>query len=165
MFTGRFGEAESPKVGHMGENKSPAYPLINYPNTIPTACSAPTFRFLAMSVSLLVAALITLGWNITLVALTVAYKQTESVEADSREERSMRRTFREIRAEVGTPELVARTDALNREEQGGAAESVRSRVTDASMEIEVEVPYAKASVTVSAEGDNDEVRRCSVCMN
>ena len=116
-----------------------------------------------MSVSLIVASILTAGWNLTLTAtaLLVNKGPFQSPEPPSRE---MARSRKHVRAEVGKPDLDARPDAWKREGGMGTVESVSSRVTESQREVTMEVPYAEASVHI----DDDEgttTRRCSVCMN
>lgn len=120
-----------------------------------------------MSVSFIVATILVAGWNLTLTAAallsgTGLFSTARRVSAVR--VREMSRSLRSVRAEVGTPDLDARTDAWKRDHGMGTAESVQSRVAEVSREVTMEVPYAEASVTVAGDG-GPEARRCSVCMN
>jgi hypothetical protein len=114
-----------------------------------------------MSASLIVATILVAGCNLT---LTVVALMTGTGLFQSRRTHEMSQSRRSVRAEVGTPELDARSDAWKRDRGMGTVESVRSRVTETSREITMHAPYAEASVTVAGD-EGFEERRCSVCMN
>jgi hypothetical protein len=116
-----------------------------------------------MSAPLVVATILVAGWNLTL-TLTAYLTETGPFRPDASAERSMTRSRMHVRAEVGTPDLDARTNAWKRGGSVSTAEHVESRVTDTSREVTVPTPYAEASVIVVGE-DGDEARRCSLCLN
>ena len=116
-----------------------------------------------MPASLLVATILTVGWNLTLLVLALV---TESgpFEPEKRERLPMHKTIQTVSAEVGKPEYDVRVSAWKRDSGNGGVGDVRSRVMDTPLRVEVAVPYANASVTV-VHNDEEEARFCSVCMN
>lgn len=115
-----------------------------------------------MSAALIVASILVLGWNLTLITIALV---TGTGPFQNREpNRTMSRARKHVRAEIGKPELDARTTAWKREMGVGTTESIQSRLMETQQEVTVPASYAEASVTVGGE-DGDEVRRCSVCMN
>jgi hypothetical protein len=116
-----------------------------------------------MSVSLIVASLLTAGWNLTLTA-TALFMNKGLFQSSEPPSRVMARSTKHVRAEVGTPDLDARSEAWKRNGGLGTAESVLSRITESQREVTMEVPYAEASVPVADE-EGTTTRRCSVCMN
>lgn len=116
-----------------------------------------------MSVSLIVASILTAAWNLTLTA-TALFTNKGPFRSAEESSREMARSLKHVRAEVGKPDLDARPDAWKRGGSLGTAASVSSRITESKREITMEVPYAEASVRVADEGGTT-TRRCSVCMN
>jgi hypothetical protein len=117
-----------------------------------------------MSPSVLIATIVTLGWNLTLAA-AAALTETGVFRSDPvPSTRRMRWSDRTVRADVGAPDFDAQVAAQNGQTEGGTAESVRSDGTGSSQEVDVDVRYASASVTVMTE-EGPQVRRCAVCMN
>lgn len=116
-----------------------------------------------MSPALIVATILVAGWNLTLTvtAFSVGIGPFDSGAANAR---SMHKTWKQVRADVGKPTLDARTNAWKRESGSSAVEYIQSRVRETSKEIVRATPYAEASVTVAGE-TGPEARRCSVCMN
>ena len=116
-----------------------------------------------MPASLIVATILVAGWNLT---MTVAAFLTETrlFASASQRPRGMSQSFRRVRAEVGKPEMDARSNAWKRNRGLGAAEAVRSRIAETQQEVTRQAPYAEASVTVAGD-EGEEGRRCSVCMN
>ena len=117
-----------------------------------------------MSSAFLVASILAIGWNVTVAALVV-FAGATPFEEEADTSRSVHYCLRDVRAEVGTLEYSAQS--------GGAGERVdpavltnraRPDVEKTSCEVEVEVPYADASVAVMTE-EREEQRHCSVCMN
>jgi hypothetical protein len=117
-----------------------------------------------MSAAFLVATILTIGWNFLLLAIAFLTK-TGPFHPSSATARSMTRARQIVRAEVGTPEYDARTEAWKRTSGGGTTEYVHSRVADTPQEVEMPTPYAEASVQVTTDAGEEEWRRCSVCMN
>ena len=116
-----------------------------------------------MSAPLVVATILVAGWNLTL-TLTAFFTGTGPFRTEEQPRREMAQTRMHVQAEVGAPDLDARTDAWKRDTGVDTAEYVRSRVAETPQEVTVAVPYAEASVVVAGE-DGEEARRCSVCMN
>ena len=116
-----------------------------------------------MSVSLIVASILTAGWNLALTA-TAFFTSTGPFRSTTQPDREMSQSLKRVRAKIGTPDLDARTDAWKKDIGGGTTEHVRSRVTESQREVTMHVPYAEASVHV-AEDEGETTRRCSVCMN
>lgn len=117
-----------------------------------------------MSPAVLVATILALGWNLALAA-AAALTETGPFQSDPvPSTRTMRWSDRTVRADVGTPDFDARMAAQDGAVEGDTAESVRSRVAGASQEVDVDVRYASAAVTVMTD-DGPQVRRCAVCMN
>ena len=116
-----------------------------------------------MSPSFIVATILVAGWN---VVLTVAAFLTETgpFRSTDRAKRQMESYCEPIRAEVGKPDLDARTEAWKRESAGATAAFVSSRVTDSRKRVTVHGAYADASVTVATD-DGPEQRRCTVNVN
>lgn len=113
-----------------------------------------------MSASLIVATILVFGWNLTLI-VTALLTGTGPFQSERQNSRQMSRSVKAIRAEVGKPELDARTEAWKREMGIG---TVQSPMIDTQREVTVQAPYAEASVTVTSE-KSDETRRCSLCLN
>jgi cell division protein FtsL len=121
----------------------------------------PPFQ-MPMSTSLIIATILVAGWNLT---LTVAALLTGTgVFQTERHTREMSQSLRSVRAEVGTPDLDARTEAWKRDRGMATAESVQSRVAETPREVTMSAPYAEASVTVTGDEGREE-RWCSLCMN
>lgn len=116
-----------------------------------------------MSAPLVVAAILVTGWNLIL-TLTAYLTGTGPFRTDVPNGEEMTRSRMHVEAEIGTPDLDARTNAWRRGGSVNTAEHVESRVTDTSQEVTVPAPYAETSVTVAGE-DGGEARRCSLCMN
>jgi hypothetical protein len=116
-----------------------------------------------MSAPLVVAALLVAGWNLTL-TFAAFLTGTGPFQSAETNDRDMTQSRVHVEAEIGTPDLDARTNAWRRGASVDTAEYVRSRVADTSQQVTVPAPYAKASVTVVGE-EGDEARRCSLCMN
>ncbi len=116
-----------------------------------------------MSAPLIVATILVFGWNLTLIVAALL-TGTGPFQSKEKTARTMSSSQRRVQAEIGKPELDARTNAWKREGGIGIAESVQSRITETQQEVTVQAPYAEASVTVAGE-DGREIRRCSVCMN
>lgn len=116
-----------------------------------------------MSTPLVVATILVTGWNLV---LTIAAFLTETgpFQSGVRADREMAQSLMQVQAEVGTPDLDARTNAWKRSGSINTTEYVESRVTDASQEVTVTAPYAEASVTVASD-EGEVPRRCSVCLN
>jgi len=112
-----------------------------------------------MSPAFLVATILVIGWNLALAA-AVLFTDTEPVREDEEvDPRTMRWSQETARAEVGAPTYDART--APRAEGGTEAPA---QVVRSSREVEVDVRYAEASVSV-ATNDGTQLRHCSVCMN
>jgi hypothetical protein len=117
-----------------------------------------------MSPAVLVATILALGWNLML-AVAAALTETGPFQSDPvPSTRTMAWSDRTVRADVGAPDFDARISTQNEPVEGGPAESVRSRATGTSLEVDVDVRYADAAVTVMTD-DGPQVRRCAVCMN
>lgn len=117
-----------------------------------------------MSTAVLVAIILALGWNLTL-AVAAALTNTGPFRSESvPSTRRMRWSDRTVRADVGAPDFDARVAAQSEQTEGGTAGSVRSHVSGTSRELDVDVRYASASVTVMTD-DGPQVRHCAVCMN
>jgi hypothetical protein len=116
-----------------------------------------------MSAPLIIATILVAGWNITL-TLTAYLTETGPFRPAAPNGREMTRARMHVDAEIGTPDLDARTDAWRRSGSAGPTEHVESRVTDTSQEVTVPAPYAETSVTVAGR-DGEEARRCSLCLN
>jgi len=116
-----------------------------------------------MSASLIVATILVLGWNLALI-VTALLTGTGPFQSREQAAQKMSRVRTPVRAEIGKPELDARTNAWKREAGIGVTDSVQSRMTETQQEVTVQAPYAEASVTVTGD-DGSEARRCSVCMN
>jgi hypothetical protein len=116
-----------------------------------------------MSAALIVATILVFGWNLTLI-VTAFVTGTGPFQSEEPGVRTMSRSLKRVQAEIGKPELDARTEAWKRKMGIGTTESVESRVAETQQEVTVQAPYAEGSVTVAGE-DGNEVRRCSVCMN
>lgn len=116
-----------------------------------------------MTPSLIVATILVAGWNLTLagVALLTETQLFAPVPQRTREMSSSRRS---VRAEVGKPEIDARSKVWKHDRDLRPTETVQSRIAESQREVLREVPYAEASVTVAGD-EGDELRRCSVCMN
>jgi len=114
-----------------------------------------------MSTAFLVAAILAIGWNLTLAA-AIFFTDTEPAE-DTTDRRTMRWTRRSLQAEVGRLGYDARTAA----QPGGDAETptqTPSRVARSGQEVSVDVRYADASVPVMTD-EGRQLRHCSICMN
>jgi len=117
-----------------------------------------------MSPAYLVASILAIGWNVVIAALIV-FSDTDPFGEDADSDRSMSRCLRSARAEVGTLELNAQSGRSRGLDDGRIATNrVHRDLENPSCEVEVDVPYASASVTVTTD-DGREQRRCSVCMN
>ena len=116
-----------------------------------------------MSAPLAVATILVAGWNLTL-TLTAYLTETGPFRPAEAAGCEVTQSRMHVTAEIGTPDLDARTNAWRRGTSADTAEYVQSRVADTSQEVTVAAPYAEASVTVVGE-DGDEARRCSLCMN
>lgn len=117
-----------------------------------------------MSAAFLVASILAIGWNLVIAALVV-FTDTHSYGKNTDAGRAMHRCLRPIRAEIGTLELNAQPGRSGRRDDSAiATNQVRSDVGKTSLEVEVDVPYASASVSVTAD-EKQEPRRCSVCLN
>ena len=116
-----------------------------------------------MSAPLVVATILVAGWNLTL-TLAAFLTETGPFRSEETTGREMTQSRVHVEAEIGTPDLDARTNAWRRGTSVDTAEYVRSRVADTSQKVTVPAPYAKVSVTVVGE-EGEEGRRCSLCMN
>lgn len=117
-----------------------------------------------MSPAVLVAITLALGWNLTL-AVAAALTKTGPFRPESvPSTRRMRWSDRTVRADVGAPDFDAQVAAQSEQAESGTAESVRSHVSSTSREMDIDVRYASASVTVMTDS-GPQVRRCAVCMN
>ncbi|MFB6247885.1 MAG: hypothetical protein ABEL97_04875 [Salinibacter sp.] len=117
-----------------------------------------------MSPAVLVATILALGWNLTL-AVAAALTETGPFRSDPvPSTRRMRWSDRTVRADVGAPDFDARMAAQNGQMEDEATESLRSRAAGASREMDVDVRYASACVTVMTDS-GPQTRRCAVCMN
>jgi hypothetical protein len=116
-----------------------------------------------MPASLIVASILVLGWNLTLIVAALV-TGTGPFQSQGQMIQEMSRSQKPVRAEIGKPELDARTNSWKRETGIGLTASVQSRLIETEQEVTVQAPYAEASVTVSGD-DGREARRCSVCMN
>ncbi len=116
-----------------------------------------------MPASLIVASILVAGWNLTVTAVALLSGRRLFASGAQRT-REMNQSLHRVRAEVGKPEIDARTDAWKREGGFGATEAVQSRIGDTQREVTRQAPYAEGSVVVVGE-DGEEVRRCSVYMN
>lgn len=117
----------------------------------------------AMSASLIIATILVFGWNLALISAALL-TGTGPFESKGQTARTTSPSRKQVRAEIGKPELDARTNAWKREMGIGIAESVQSQIAETQQEMTMQVPYAEASVTVVGEAGR-EIRRCSVCMN
>ncbi len=113
-----------------------------------------------MSASLIVATLLVFGWNLTLI-VTALLTGTGPFQSKRQNSREMSRSVKAVRAEVGRPELDARTEAWKRKM---GITTAQSPTIDTQQEVTAQAPYAEASVSVAGE-EGDENRRCSVCLN
>lgn len=116
-----------------------------------------------MPPSLIVATILVAGWNLMLTGAALLTETRLFTSAPQRV-RKMSSSRRTVRAEVGKPEIDARSNAWKRDWGFGTTETVQSRIAETEREVTREAPYAEASVTVAGE-EGDELRRCSVCMN
>lgn len=117
-----------------------------------------------MSPAYLVASILAIGWNVVVAALVV-FSDTDPFGEDAGSDHTMSHFLRSVRAEVGTLELNAQSGRFGRLGDGTVAPNqVRRDIEKTSCEVEVDVPYASASVTVTTD-EGEEERRCSVCMN
>jgi len=110
-----------------------------------------------MSPAFLVAAILVIGWNLTLAAAVLFTDARPAQEDDETGPRTMEWSRETVQAEVGAPAYDARTAA-----QGGETVEAPARVARFSREVDVR--YADASVTVMT-GEGRQLRHCSVCMN
>jgi hypothetical protein len=116
-----------------------------------------------MSPSFLVAAILAIGWNLTLAAAVLLTDAEPTREAASESEsRVMQWSQETVRAEVGRPAFDARA-AVEEDGAGDPPAQAPPRVRT-SQEVAVDVRYADASVTVLTE-EGMQLRHCSVCMN
>lgn len=115
-----------------------------------------------MSTAFLVAAILAIGWNLTLAA-AVLLTDTEPVQ-ESTEQRTMRWTQMSVEAEVGHPAYDAQTATRPDGDEGASPIQAPSRVAGASRTVALDVRYADASVAVMTE-EGCQLRHCSVCMN
>jgi len=119
-----------------------------------------------MSTAFLVAAILAIGWNLTIAAavfLTDAESARRTTAQQTTEQRTMRWTRTSVQAEIGRPTYDARTAA----QPGGDAETptqTPSRVACSSQTVAVDVRYADASVPVLTD-EGRQLRHCSICMN
>ena len=117
-----------------------------------------------MSTAFLVASILAIGWNLV-IAVLVAFTDTDLFGEETDAGCAMHHWRRRVRAEVGTLEFSAQPRSSGRRnEHSVAANRVRSDVGKTSCEVQVQVPYADASVNVMTN-DGTEQRRCSVCLN
>jgi hypothetical protein len=117
-----------------------------------------------MSPAFLVASILAIGWNLVIAALVGAADTTLFGEM-SGSDRGMDRWLRSVRAEVGTLEFDVRSGRSERQGASSVATNrVRSDVGKTSCEVQVEAPYAAASVPVATD-ESTEQRRCRVCLN
>lgn len=116
-----------------------------------------------MSTSLIVATILVAGWNLTMTVAALLTRTRLFTPVPQRAQ-EMSPSRRRVRAEVGKPEMDARSDAWKRDRDLGTTETIQSRIVETEREVTREVPYAEASVTVVGD-EGDELRRCSVCMN
>jgi hypothetical protein len=117
-----------------------------------------------MSPAVLVAIILALGWNLTLAVAAALTKTGPFRPEPVPSTRRMRWSDRTVRADVGAPDFDARMAAQGEQTEGGTAESVRSHVSGTSREMDLDVRYASASVTIMTDS-GPQVRRCAVCMN
>jgi hypothetical protein len=112
-----------------------------------------------MSPAFLVAAILVIGWNLALAAAVLFTDTTTVSENDEAKPRTMQWSQETVKAEVGTPAYDIRTAARD-----GETTEAPARVARSSREVDVDVRYADASVTVMT-GEGRQLRHCSVCMN
>jgi hypothetical protein len=117
-----------------------------------------------MSPAYLVASILAIGWNVVIAALVV-FSNTDPFGEEVDSDREMSHFLRSVRAEVGTLEYNAQSGRVQGLDDGTVATNqVRRDIEKTSCEVEVDVPYAGASVPVTTDEGNEQ-RRCSVCMN
>lgn len=118
-----------------------------------------------MTPALLVASILVVGWNFTLL-LVALFVRMSPVQWKSESLRLMNRFQKEIDIEVAPKDLDVSKEAWKRSDlDGTASEEVYARLSGASQSMRLDVPYAEAPVTVETTKGNEEQRRCEVCLN
>lgn len=118
-----------------------------------------------MTPALLVALILAVGWNVTLLLMAIVVK-VGPFERTSSSSRFMSQFQKEIEIGVETHDLDIHKDDWKRNNLSGtASEEVHSRTAGTSRGIVRNAPYAEALVAVDTSGEEDEQRRCAVCLN
>lgn len=77
----------------------------------------------------------------------------------------MRRSRKEMEAEIGRPELNVETGLGNYDPGETDSRRIHSHVSNTSRRVSVEVAYVEAPVMVTTTEEESEKRRCSICLN
>lgn len=115
-----------------------------------------------MPVSVLVATILAVGWNVVVLAVAMVTKTGPFAESTS--DRSMTCRTDRVRADVGASAFDGQRTTQRQEAASGLSRVAASSEASPSATVEREVSYADASVTV-ATADGAEARRCSMCLN
>jgi len=116
-----------------------------------------------MSASLAIATILVTGWNLVLLT-TVLLTRPQLFQSTQERPRTMAQSLRRMQAEVGAPEIDARSNKRTHDRGGGPAEPAASNTVEREWGVAMDVPYGKASVPVVGD-EGEELRRCSVCLN